>query len=305
METYPYTISGEALWVWRSSAIAQARTINIDRGEVDWLLRGLCQIDTLSLRLGTLAQQTTVAAQISLADLEALWTKRVSDRAPIQHLVGKTTWRQFSLRVSPNVLIPRPETELMIDIAKELTERHPYADQLKQGIWVDLGTGSGAIALGLAEIFPTAEILAVDVSAAALEIAQQNVIENGFSDRIRCLQGSWFEPLDSWRDKFAGVLSNPPYIPSEIVPTLAPEVAHHEPRLALDGGQDGLESVRQLVAIAPNYLQPHGLWLVELMTGQARSVVDWLVQAQTYQTISSHPDLAGVERFVSALKTDL
>jgi release factor glutamine methyltransferase len=302
MDAFPHPIPGPALWDWRQQAIAQAHTAHIDPAEVDWLLRGLCEIEPLSLRLGTLSQHADVPAQVSLPELAALWAKRVRDRVPIQHLVGRTPWRTFSLRVSPAVLIPRPETELMIDIATTSVAQSPHADDLRRGTWVDLGTGSGAIALGLATAFPEAEILAVDVSAAALAIARQNAIENGLSDRIQFLQGSWFEPLAPWQGQLAGIVSNPPYIPRAIVPTLEPEVAQHEPHLALDGGDDGLQVVRHLIQRAPDYLQAGGFWLVELMQGQASVVIELLRENQQFQQIRAWPDLAQIDRFVSAWK---
>jgi release factor glutamine methyltransferase len=237
---------------------------------------------------------------VPLVQLEALWAKRVGDRVPIQHLVGRTPWRTFSLRVSPAVLIPRPETELIIDIATTCVAQSRDADALRRGMWVDLGTGSGAIALGLAAAFPEATILAVDVSAAALAIAQQNAEENGLGDRIQLLQGSWFEPLGPWQGRLAGMVSNPPYIPRAIVPTLDPEVAQHEPQLALDGGDDGLDAVRELIQVAPDYLPAGGFWLVELMAGQAPAVMDLLAETQQFQEIRVWPDLTQRDRFVSA-----
>lgn len=299
---FPYQLAGSALWEWRSQAQIQATAHHIDPAEVDWLLRGLCQIDALSLRLGTLAQVVAVPSQVTLAELTSRWQRRLSDRVPIQHLVGQTPWRDLTLRVSPAVLIPRPETELIIDIAVSQVGQSPRTAALQPGIWADLGTGSGAIALGLARAFSQAEILAVDVSAAALAIARQNAVDNGLSDRIQFLQGSWFEPLHTWRGSLAGIVSNPPYIPQAIVPTLEPEVANHEPHLALVGGDDGLDSIRQLVTTAPDYLQSGGLWLVEHMQGQAMDVVALLAATNHFEAIQSVPDLAGCDRFVLAYR---
>jgi len=299
-----HTLAGQALWIWRQQAIAQARAAAIDPAEVDWLLKGLCQIDGLSLRLGTLASQPAIASQVSLTDLTQLWEKRVRDRVPLQHLVGQTPWRSFQLHVSPAVLIPRPETELIIDLAVQQGGQSDQAESLRCGTWVDLGTGSGAIAIGLAAALPNATILAVDVSADALAIAQRNAVENDLSDRIQFLQGSWFEPLASWRGQLAGMVSNPPYIPTAIVPTLAPEVAQHEPHLALDGGQDGLDCVRHLAQTAPAYLRPGGLWLVELMQGQAVTAAHLLADTKCYRNIQTASDLAGIDRFVYAHRRD-
>lgn len=300
MDKFPYKISGQALWKWRQQAIQKAKADDIDAAEVDWLLQGLCQVDGLSLRLGAVATQVEVLSRVCLMDLEQLWETRVRDHVPIQHLVGETPWRRFILQVSPAVLIPRPETELIIDYVVTAIEQSSESDQLQQGTWVDLGTGSGAIALGLADALPEATILAVDISPEALTIAEANAMANSLGDRIQFLQGSWFEPLEPWRGQLAGVVSNPPYIPSAIVPTLQPEVANHEPHLALDGGQDGLTCIRHLIQTAPEFLKPHGFWLVELMAGQAPTVAELLVQNKHYTDIKAVSDLAGIERFVMA-----
>ena len=302
MAGFPYRLSGRELWAWRSRSVAEAEAHQIDPAEVDWLLRGLCQVDGLALRLGTLEQLAEVPSQVTLSALEALWAKRVGDRVPIQQLVGQTPWRDLTLRVSPAVLIPRPETELIIDIVVAQVAQSAQAASLRRGPWVDLGTGSGAIALALARALPQTEILAVDVSAAALAIAQQNAVANGGGDRVQFFQGSWFEPLDRWRGQLAGMVSNPPYIPSAIVPTLAPEVAHHEPHLALDGGDDGLEAVRQLAQAAPDYLQSGGLWLVEHMEGQAPAIMALLAATNAFEAIQALPDLTGRDRFVCATR---
>ncbi len=144
--------------------------------------------------------------------------------------------------------------------------------------WADLGTGSGAIALGLATAFPQAQIHAVDVSPAALAIAHRNAETYGLGDRIHGHLGRWFEPLAHLAGQLSGMVSNPPYIPNADVPHLQPEVARHEPHLALDGGSDGLDCVQILIDAAPNYLVSGGLWLVELMQGQATTVAQRLHQ---------------------------
>lgn len=302
MAHFPYRIAGSTLWDWRSRARRQAQTSHIDPAEVDWLLQGWCQLDSLALRLGTLAQLPAVPAQVSFPELEQLWEKRVRDRVPVHHLVGHTSWRNLTLQVSPAVLIPRPETELLIDLAVVLVQQSPHRSVLETGIWVDLGTGSGAIALGLAEVFPQATILAVDVSTAALEIARDNAVANELGDRVQFLPGSWFEPLAPWRGQLAGIVSNPPYIPTDMIPTLAPEVARHDPHLALDGGEDGLAAVEHLVEHSADYLIDGGIWLVELMHQQAPAVMNRLTATHRYTNLQTHRDLAGVDRFVSACK---
>ena len=296
------SVAGADLWTWRQSARAQAEAAGIPPQEVDWLLQQVCQVDALALKLGTLAQQAQVPCQLSLAALAQCWQRRRQDRVPVQQLAGQTPWRDLTLRVSPAVLIPRPETELIIEVVVEWVDRSPQTEQLRRGIWADLGTGSGAIALALAQAFPAALVVATDVSAAALKVAQANAVLNGLGDRILFRQGSWFEPLArlGMAGQVAGMVSNPPYIPTDDIPQLQPEVARHEPILALDGGADGLDSIRHLGAIAPQFLMSGGLWAVELMRGQAPSV-QALLQAQGHYTgIHAYQDLAGIDRFVLA-----
>lgn len=296
------TASGEDLYQWRQWAIQMAQLNDIDIGEVDWFLQGFSPLSSLSLRLGIYREQSEVGLKASLPDLTAKWQQRVEQRVPVQYLTGETPWRNFVLTVSPDVLIPRPETELVSDIASRLVEQSPIAAQLKSGHWADLGTGSGAIALALAQQFPAAAVHAVDISKKALAIAQKNAQKNGLSAHITFHLGSWLTPLTPLKGQLSAVISNPPYIPSRTVLTLQPEVTRHEPHLALDGGSDGLDSIKILANAGADYLHPGGIWLTELMAGQAPAVADLLQRLGSYDHIFTHPDLAGVQRFVSARK---
>lgn len=291
-----YPIVGEVLWQWREQACEQAITAGIDPIEVDWLLRTWTNLDSLQIRLG-LFRTTTIAAAIAFADMQTQWQRRLVERVPVQYLTGVAPWREFTLMVSPSVLIPRPETECLIDLAVQAVTAKP---ELATGTWVDLGTGSGAIALGLAKALPSATIHAVDTSLEALQIAQTNGDRYGLP--IHWHHGSWLTPLHSLKGRLSGIVSNPPYIPQALIPGLQPEVERHEPHLALDGGKDGLDAVRYLVESAPLYLQTDGLWLVELMAGQADEVAHLLAANGCYREIQIHPDLAGIPRFVAAYR---
>jgi release factor glutamine methyltransferase len=168
-----------------------------------------------------------------------------------------------------------------------------------------LGTGSGAIALGLADVFPAATIHGVDYSAAALAIAQQNAQKLGFAQRIQFYQGSWWEPLNALKGQLSGMVANPPYIPSSLVQQLQPEVRRHEPLLALDGGPDGLNYIRQLIETSSAYLRPGGVWLIEMMAGQADTVTQMLQQQGSYCQIQIVSDLAGIDRFALAYRSEV
>lgn len=294
-----YPISGSRLWQWRQTARAEAIAAEISPAEVDWLLQAISDVDRLSLQLGTLQNQPEVLLALPLDELQQRWQQRLHQKIPVQYLVGKTPWRSFELLVSPAVLIPRPETECLIDYVQTAITAHP---ELKTGHWADLGTGSGAIAIGLADLLPDATIHAVDVSPAALAIARENASRLGVADRIQFHQGAWFEPLAPWRGQFAGILSNPPYIPSQEVLALQPEVKAHEPHLALDGGADGLDCIRHLVEQAPRYLQAGGVWMIEMMAGQADTVQQLLKTQGEYEQVHAAKDLEGIDRFAIAYR---
>lgn len=295
-------VSGLELWQWRKTARDAAIVADVSPAEVDWLLKELAGLDSLALRLETFKDKPQIQLQLPLKELNLLWQQRLNERLPVQYIAKTAFWRQFKVTVSPAVLIPRPETECLIDLAVAAIQNswHP---QLEQGHWADLGTGSGAIALGLADALPAATIHAVDCSSAAKAIAQMNADNLGFADRIHFYQGSWWEPLASLKGQMSGMVANPPYIPSSLVPQLQPEVAH-EPHLALDGGVDGLEHIRHLVETSPAYLRPGGIWLIEMMAGQAQAVSELLQNQGSYCKIETHADLAGIERFALAYRQD-
>jgi release factor glutamine methyltransferase len=310
-------VSGLELWQWINQAKVEARDSDISLNELDWLLLELTDLDKLALRLESFKDLPKIELKLSLSELGDLWRRRLQERVPVQYLTGNVYWRHFSLKVTPAVLIPRPETELLIDLAVEAINSRLEAENTNQKStlsnrllvrekpfsklnWVDLGTGSGAIAIGLASALPNATIHAVDCSSAALAIAQQNAENLGFANKINFYQGSWWEPLTFLKSRVSGMVSNPPYIPSSTVLTLQPEVVQHEPHLALDGGSDGLECIRHLVNTAPDYLESGGVWLVEMMAGQAEAVADMLESHGSYCQVKIFADLAGVDRFALA-----
>ncbi|MFM7888398.1 MAG: peptide chain release factor N(5)-glutamine methyltransferase [Pseudanabaena sp.] len=280
---------------WYDLCLSAAQKSNVLSFELDWLILRLTHLDKLDLRL----RSPNVAQKITpelLTKLDQLWQKRLSDRLPVQYLAGSVTWRDLDLQVTPAVLIPRPETELIIDIIAEHCQDAIY----QNGIWVDLGTGSGVIAIALAQHFPQAQIHAVDVSESALEIAQINARQH--HQEVNFHYGSWFEPLAqlNLQKQLAGIVSNPPYIPSDEVLKLQPEVVKHEPHLALDGGSDGLDDIRELVETAPAFLISGGFLTIEMMQGQAEIVRSLLQINGKYKNIHIHQDYSGIARFISA-----
>jgi release factor glutamine methyltransferase len=159
---------GNDLWLWRHQAKQMAIASAVSPTEVDWLLQEITDLDSLQLRLETFKGRSLISSQLSLSQLDQLWQRRLQERVPIQYLVGVTPWRDFSLKVTPDVLIPRPETECLIDLVENIIQENPL---LATGNWVDLGTGSGAIAIGLAKLLTKARIYAIDYSQIALKVA--------------------------------------------------------------------------------------------------------------------------------------
>jgi release factor glutamine methyltransferase len=295
----PYSVNGLELWQWWQDALVLANRADVATAELDYLLREVAGLDRLTLRLQSFREQPSIYLSLSLSELMILWEKRINQRVPLQYLLGVTDWRDLRLQVAPGVLIPRPETECLIDIIGEIVREYP---DLEVGNWVDLGTGSGAIALGLARQLSIAKIHAVDASQDALVIAKINCQNLGLDEQVKFYQGSWWQPLEYLQGKITGMVSNPPYIPHNMISDLQPEVREHEPVLALDGGTDGLSDIRYLINTAPAYLISGGVWLIEMMAGQANMVEEMLIDQGSYHSIKILRDLEGVERFILAFR---
>ncbi len=220
--------------------------------------------------------------------------KRRAASEPVAYLVGHREFFGIDFFVNADTLIPRPDTETLVvellDLAKTL-DRHPSI--------LDIGTGSGCIAISIATSLPAARLTAVDISQQALAVAQANADTQQLSDRIEFLGGDLLEPLDP-NSRFDFIVSNPPYVTTAEFDHLAPDIRNHEPRIALDGGSDGLDLVRRLVADAPNHLAPGGSLLCEISPEQgeaARHLVDTHPDFTSGRIVH---DLAGHPRVVVA-----
>lgn len=205
---------------------------------------------------------------------------------PVAHLTGAREFWSLTLKVTPDTLIPRPETELLVERALAHLDDHTNAQV------ADLGTGSGAIAAALASERPDWQITASDRSAAALRVAQENFRQLQLNN-ITCLQGDWYQALPEGA-RFDLIVSNPPYI-EEDDPHLSRGDLPSEPRDALASGPDGLDAIRRIIRPAPDHLQPHGWLLLEHGFEQGEAVRQLLTEAG-FQQISTHKDLAGLER---------
>ncbi|HEY8394237.1 MAG TPA: peptide chain release factor N(5)-glutamine methyltransferase [Thermaerobacter sp.] len=213
-------------------------------------------------------------------------------REPVAYLLGTAEFYGRTFRVTPATLIPRPETELLVDLALSELAEEPC-------LVADLGTGSGAIAVTLALERPRWTVLATDCSAAALQVARENARRHGVEGRIRWFLGDWCEPLlaAGWDGKLAAVISNPPYVAATELPALADEVRRYEPHIALTPGLTGLEAYERLVPGAGRLLVPGGYLLLEVGYGQADAVMD-ILRRHGFQDCRVWKDLAGIPRVV-------
>ncbi|CAN0857607.1 Release factor glutamine methyltransferase [Linum grandiflorum] len=239
--------------------------------ELNWLLEDALDNPSSFKYSSTEGVCENVKLRASLDDLYNLWKERIENRRPLQYIVGCEHWRDMVLSVQEGVLIPRPETELVVDLVDEVVST---SDELRNGLWADLGTGSGALAIGIARVLGNSgRVIATDVSPLAVSVSAFNVQRYGLQDRIEVRHGSWFEPLKNVQGKLSGVVSNPPYIPSNNMPRLQAEVGRHEPSLALDGGDSGMDCLLQLCTGAATMLKPGGFFALEASNLQSLKFV--------------------------------
>ena len=269
---------------WTREFLA-SRGVENARLEAEWLLCAATGLD----RVGLYLNFEKPLNDDELAAYRAMVARR-GRREPLQHILGTQEFCGLEFEVSPEVLIPRHDTETLVN---EALVRMPAAQTV-----LDIGTGSGCIAIALACRLPGASVTAVDISEAALVVARRNAEKIGVA--IEFLQGSLLEPVAG--RLFDLIVSNPPYIPSGDIETLEPEVRDFDPRAALDGGADGLNVYRAMIPDAAAFLNSGGWLLVEVGVGQAADVAQMFRAARIYGEPITISDGAGIERVVGALK---
>jgi release factor glutamine methyltransferase len=237
-------------------------------------------------RARLLAERQAEISCEQASDFAALLERRAAGE-PVAYLIGRREFFGLELRVDQRVLVPRPETELLVEQALRIAAAWPPDCRI-----ADIGTGSGAIAIALARHLPQARIYATDLSAEALDLARQNLALHSVQERVQLLQGDLTTPLPADVDI---IVSNPPYT---ILSEIDENVRHYEPRLALDGGSDGLMVYRRLAAAAARRLRSGGALLLEIGSGQGAAVTALLRQALPAAAFSLLHDLAGHERVV-------
>lgn len=232
------------------------------------------------------------------AELETVrgLVKRRGNREPLQHLLGSTSFCGFEIKVNPQVLIPRPETEQLAERGWTFLQARA-ASGGHAPLALDFGTGSGCLAIALAAKCPAAIIHAVDISAEALATARENTVANQVADRVVLHHGDGFAVLPAGPG-FDLVVSNPPYIPGAEIATLDPEVRDHDPRLALDGGPDGLDFYRRLATEAAARLRPGGCLMIEFGDGQAAAIAE-IFGRHNWVVAGTEADYSGRQRLMT------
>lgn len=220
---------------------------------------------------------------------------------PLQYILGTQEFMGLSFEVGEGVLVPRPDTEVLVESIIEIAKTEDFIDRDQLRI-LDIGTGSGAITLSLAYYIRNSKVFSVDISDKALEIAKKNSERLGLDHKVTFLKGDLFNPIKrlDGEMKFDIIVSNPPYIPSGEIDSLQKEVAKYEPRLALDGGIDGLDFYRKIVCKSPLFLDNKGLLAFEIGYNQGNSLKNLLHENKGFKNIIIRKDLAGHDRVVFA-----
>lgn len=241
-------------------------------------------------RLGLYLRYERLVPEAVLEVFRSLVRRRAA-REPVAYITGEKEFYGLPFRVTRDVLVPRPETELLVE--------HFVSQGTSSPRVLDVGTGSGVIAVVVAMELPESSVVATDISEAALAVAQENARRHGVLSRIEFRCGNLLNVLQSG-ETFDAVLANLPYIPTGEFTSLEPEVARYEPRMALDGGEDGLTLIRRLVDRVPDALRPGGWLALEVGAGQAEAVAEQIRRTEAFEPPTRIPDYAGVERFVFA-----
>jgi len=279
-------VSGQEFLLWRRKLLSKGgRPVDLD-----WLLDIAGGVRWSKLQKIYLDPARPVKLDQSFEHLASLWRKHLENQIPLQYLVGICPWRDFELEISPAALIPRQETELLVDLALQ------KFDNDFRGLWADLGTGSGALAVALARSLPGAIGHAVDCSDDALSLAKRNLKRLAPAAEVSLHLGSWWQPLRPWWGTISLVLANPPYIPAAVLDDLDPIIRENEPSLALCGGPDGLNACREIVDGAFYAMSKEGWLFLEHHHDQSDAVLE-MMNKVGLKDVDFENDLQGIKRF--------
>lgn len=269
-------------------ACLREHRISEPRLDAEVLLAHVLGIDRLQL----FVEPDKIVPATELASFRGIISERAAGR-PVAYLTGQREFMSLIFRVGPGVLIPRPETELLVEEAL----------RLNPSVVIDVGTGSGAIAVSLAYFLPGVKVYATDISTDALAFARKNAAEHGVAGKVTFFPGSLLEPLVDQAApalKAQCITANLPYIPAGELDNLPVDVRDYEPWQALDGGPDGLELYRTLIPQAAELFAPGGILLMEIGPGQGQSLIKELAKYKAFTKTEVKCDYAGLERIVRA-----
>ncbi|MEW6441516.1 MAG: peptide chain release factor N(5)-glutamine methyltransferase [bacterium] len=285
----------QSLLAWTTGFFRQ-HGIPSDRLDAEVLLSHALGKDRLFLYLNHRME----VQEPCLSDFRRSVQRRIR-REPVAYITGVREFFSIPLAVSPAVLIPRPETEHLVERALAWARARAASGRADPLRILDLGTGSGNIGIALARHLPEARVLSTDLSFPALALARANARNAGIGcDRMSFLQGDLFGPIHAGRGRFHLIVSNPPYVPERARSTLAPEVASFEPWTALNGGPEGTDILIRILRQAPGYLEKGGALVLEIGDEQSGSVSRSAEQAAAYRDVRIYPDFSGKPRVVVA-----
>ena len=275
-----------------SEAIARLARSGYPRSDAEELFSRLLGVGRGDLHMGHSRSLTTAEGE-TIAE----WLTRREEGEPVQYITGRAAFRSLDLAVDRRVLIPRPETEGLVEAVIEMLNAE--RDRWRQPRVLDLGTGSGAIALAIAKEWPAANVVASDASEGALEVARENAESLELTERVSFRLGDWLDVVAS-DERFEVIVSNPPYISTAEADDLPADVREWEPHAALFAGEDGLADLRQIVDQSPRHLVAGGLLALELAEARAREVAAWLEGAHDWRGVEVLDDLSGRPRVLLA-----
>ena len=281
------SISVKEFLIWKKKQLSKGG----DQQSFALLLDCLGGVSNKDLNLVCLNADKKLYLKKNLEFLESVWQDHLLNSSPIQYLCGTTFWRDLKLKVTNKVLIPRSETELIVDIVFKI-----FGTKSQKLLFAELGTGSGAISISLALAYPLWDGIATDIDKDALEIATRNYLNSSKQSNLKFYCGHWWNPLQIYKGKIDLAISNPPYIPKDTYEKLPKDVKNFEPKIALLGGEDGLKHIREIIQKAPLFLKEKGWLILENHFDQGEKVKQLLLKNK-FTSIEILNDLSGIGRF--------
>ncbi len=281
------SISVEEFLFWKKKQLSKGG----DYQSLNILLECLGGIPRSDLHFVNLNPDKNLYLKKNLDSLESIWEDHLLNSLPIQYLCGVAFWRDLKLKVTDKVLIPRSETEIIVDIVLKL-----FGKKSQKIFFAELGTGSGAISIALSLACPSWNGIATDIDKDALQIATENYLNSSKQSNLEFYCGHWWTPFESFKGKLDLAISNPPYIPKDIYEKLPTEVKNFEPKIALLGGEDGLKHIREIIQKAPFFLRKKGWLILENHFDQGEKVKQLFIENK-FESVEIVNDLSGVGRF--------